>query len=193
MQAVLATLPEFNPLRHYPVATPEVRHGDFTFTELLPQCARLLEQQGTGRYGPTLARSPGRNLALPRPGDEVSGGLRHAHLLCAAPYNHLAVQLVPGKQQGHLRFMGDIPGLRAAVVGVKHKTPAGEALEQHNALPGQTLLIHSGQHHGRGVFQASPHRLFQPGLKLPHGAGVKHIPGEPAGRVLAPEILVSQC
>ena len=75
--------------------------------------------------------------------------------------------------------------LVAVVIGVEHKTGVGQPLQQYDALPRFTPLIHRCQHHACGIYQVSAHCLLQPDFNLPNGTGVKPLSRQPAGSIFA--------
>ena len=73
VQAAGLSLPEFHRGRNNPVASPEIRQGNFTLKKLLLGLFKLLQEQLTRRNDLALPRHPGSKLALPGAAGKIAG------------------------------------------------------------------------------------------------------------------------
>src|SRR5690606_16264483 len=151
MEAVFTALPEFKFTGHNSEAAPKIRQGYSAVAELVAHLHKLSFQRLPGGNSRTLLRSPGRQLAVPRAGNEILEHLRCRNSLCNAANNHLPVHTHPRKMQtnmGILLYLGNLP---AAQIGVEDKSPLIKALEQNNALPGLAVGVDRGNTHRSGI------------------------------------------
>src|SRR5262245_17915885 len=132
MQPVLASLPEFDPLRDHPVAAPIVRPRGIVTVGGLFFLDRGLQKRAI-RNDRALNGSACRQARARGPARKVLVGFLSAHLPDAPFDAHLPLELRPQEHEAGLRPCRELAALAALVVRIEDEAAVVHALEEHRA------------------------------------------------------------
>src|SRR6185437_14056570 len=118
MQPVLASLPEFDPLRDHPVAAPVVGTRRVVAVLVLFSLHGLFQLLPRSHHG-ALRRGAGGEARARRPAREVIIRLLRAHSVHAPLDAHLALERRPEEDQARRGACAELAALAALVVGVE--------------------------------------------------------------------------
>jgi hypothetical protein len=99
MEAILPALPELDPFRHDPVATPSLRLGNFTRGKLLLELGILGPKDLTGRDNTALLGNPRPEAAPVGTAEKIGQRLGGRNLLHASGNLDLTSERYPGKEE----------------------------------------------------------------------------------------------
>src|SRR5579872_168231 len=179
MQPVPARLPEFDNHRGDQVAAPEVRHrhGGARRPPPFEFGGTLVELLTCFQHGGLPAR-PCAELRSPWPRMVVGLALLLGEHRDCPLHGHLALQRVPGEQDGRARAGSQILALAGRPVAVEGEAVLVEVLQQHGPRPRESLGGHGGEDHRVRLGQDFSGQ----------GLGVLHPAGELLDRVLGQHV-----
>jgi len=166
MKTARLALPELDPVRHHPVASPEGRPRHLLAGKALLDLAHPLEQRVARRQRRALQRRPGADLAASGARREVGVRLGVGHLLHLALHPDLLAGAGPVHAQRRARVRLEIARLAALPVGEEREAARIDALQEDHAHRGAPCGVHGGERHGGGVERLARLALLQelPGM-----------------------------
>jgi len=168
MEAILAVLPELNPVRQEAIPAPEWRQRNLAAVVLSLEPAHSLLEDVPTLDLLALARRPGAKLTAARTCPEVLRRLLLAYALDAAFDANLPSQGMPVEHERSLRVSLELATFPALVVRVEDEAVLVDAMQEDDPGGGPSVRIRSRQSHRLGHRQAKSPSLVEPCSELLH-------------------------
>src|SRR5215210_9249668 len=168
MEAILAVLPELDPIGSEAISAPEWRQRNLAALVLPLEPAHSLLEHVSTLDLLALARGPGAKLTAARTCPEVLRRLLLAHALDAAFEANLPAQGLPVEDERGPRVRLEVATFPAFVVCVEDEAVIVDSVQENDPGRGSSVRIRGRQSHGLGHRQAKSPSLVEPCSELLH-------------------------
>lgn len=169
MEAIGASLPEFDCGRVEDEAAPMIGHGHHIIWKLCGETLHaVLEFSAAGKES-GLRANPRGEPAAAGAGIEIGEGFVMGQRKDLPPGTHLAFEQFPMEADGGARVGCEFAAFTALQVGEELEASRIQALEKHRANGGLSSRIHRGERHGGGLGVIRLESAIEPALELGQG------------------------